>query len=111
MKKKVAKTTEKVTQVLNQAKESLKLLEVFEKEALAKARTMIPDAQTRKRMTNDRILASLKKLGVVTRSEVETLEARIAKLESDLAALAEKQTAPRRKSASSSASAETAPTA
>jgi hypothetical protein len=80
------KTKEKVAQVFNQAKESLKILETLEKETLAKARSFvkIPTSAERRRLTNDRILNSLKKLGVATRSEVDTLEERIQKLESAL---------------------------
>lgn len=80
------KTREKVTQAINQAKESLKVLETLEKETLAKAKSFvkIPSAAERKRLTNDRILSSLRKLGVATQSEVEALEQKLHKIESSL---------------------------
>lgn len=55
------------------------------KEKLAFARSFV--TQNRKELTNKRILGSLRKLGVATRSELKELESRIAKLESKLEAL------------------------
>jgi hypothetical protein len=80
------KARERVNQVLSQAKESLKILEVLEKETLAKARSLIkfPTADERRRLTNDRILSSLKKLGVATQSEVQALELKLQRIESNL---------------------------
>jgi polyhydroxyalkanoate synthesis regulator phasin len=80
MSEKATKTAKaKVSQVLNQAKDSLKLLETLEKEALAKARSFVklpnPD---------DRILAGLRKLGVATQAEVEELKVRVEELEARL---------------------------
>lgn len=71
----------KVTQVLSQARESL---EAFEKGALAKAKSFVkfPNSADRKRLRNDRILSSLRKLGVATQQEVDSLNAKIEKLES-----------------------------
>lgn len=82
----VSRTKQKVTQVFNQARESLKLLESLEKETLAKARSFIkiPLPTDHRRLTNERILASLKKLGVATHSEVTQLKARVEKLEAIL---------------------------
>lgn len=89
MKKKVSKTKERVTQVFNQARESLKLFEALEKETLAKAKTFvkIPMAANRKRLTNDKILSSLRKLGVASLSEVKELQNRIEKLEEQITLL------------------------
>lgn len=77
----------RVNKVLDQAKQSLKILESLEKETLARAKNFvkIPVAGDSKRMTNEKILASLKKLGVATQSEVDTLRLRIEKLEAQLA--------------------------
>jgi polyhydroxyalkanoate synthesis regulator phasin len=85
----VAKTKEKMTQVFNQAKESLKLFETFEKETLAKAKTFvkIPISGNPKTITNDKILTSLKKIGVCTQSELESLRLRIEKLEGEIASM------------------------
>lgn len=79
----------KVSRVLSQARESLKLLETLEKETLAKARTFVrnPIPVSRKRLTNDKIIASLKSLGMATRTEVEQLERKVEALENELAAL------------------------
>lgn len=78
----------KVSQVLDQAKGSLKFLEMLEKEALSKARgfVKIPSAEERSRMTNDKILSSLRKLGVATQAEVDELKGRIEALETRLTA-------------------------
>ncbi len=88
-----------LVKVFNQAKESaldsLKILESLEKEtksqimaaAQAAVNTLkIPNSEERRKMTNDKIVASLKKIGLATQEQVETLEARIAQLESKLAA-------------------------
>ncbi len=86
-------TVKKVSQVLNQAKESLKLLETLEKETLAKARTLVklPIPKNTKNLTNDKILASLKKLGLATRAEVDVLRARVDKLEAAFATASEQR--------------------
>jgi hypothetical protein len=79
----------KVSRVLTQARESIKLLEVLEKETLAKARTFVrnPIRVSRRSLTNDTIAASLRSLGVASRSELEKLERKVATLESELHAL------------------------
>lgn len=77
----------RMRQVFNQAKGSLKILEALEKDTFAKAKQIvrsIPTGANRKRLTNDKIALSLHKLGFATRAEVETLEARIIKLEAML---------------------------
>jgi hypothetical protein len=95
VKKRVAKGVEKtrarVTNVISQARESLRLLEAIEKDAVAKAKTFvkIPLHVDRKKLANDRngrILASLKRLGVASREEVDTLRMRVEKLEALVAA-------------------------
>jgi polyhydroxyalkanoate synthesis regulator phasin len=85
----VKKTKNKVSQVLHQARESLKILETLEKETLAKARTFVrnPLAMDRKRLTNEKILASLKSLGVASQSEVDELQAKVEHLENELSSL------------------------
>ncbi len=85
-KKAASKTKDTVSKVLSQAKESLKVLEALEKETIAQIKNVknnikIPSAEERKKLTNDKIVSSLKKLGIATQSEVEELKARIATLE------------------------------
>jgi|GEM_PF-1824861 len=89
VKKSVSKTKAKMTEVINQAKASLKVLENFEKETLAKAKTFvkIPITGNPKTLTNDKILASLKKVGVSTQDDLESLRLRIEKLEGEIASL------------------------
>ena len=89
MKKNVAKTKSKVSQVWNQARESLKLLETLEKETFAKARTFVknPIPKNRKARTNERILTSLQSIGVASRTEVAALESKIETLQNELTAL------------------------
>lgn len=53
-------------------------------EMLEQVAAMIPNAEERARMTNEKIVSSLKKIGIATREEVETLEARVAALEGEL---------------------------
>lgn len=81
----------RVNKVIDQAKQSLKILETLEKETLAKAKNFIkiPIPGDPKKMTNDKILASLRKLGVATQSEVDSLRLRVEKLEAQIALAAE----------------------
>lgn len=76
-----------IDQAKHQAKQSLKILETLEKETLAKAKDFIkiPISGDPKKMTNEKILLSLKKLGVATQAEVESLRMRVEKLEAQLA--------------------------
>ena len=78
----------KVSQVIQQAKASLKLLETLEKQTIQRARTFVknPLPRHRKRLTNEKILASLRSLGIASRQEVRELAERIEKLEALLAA-------------------------
>jgi polyhydroxyalkanoate synthesis regulator phasin len=77
----------RVNKVIDQAKQSLKILETLEKETLIKARNFIkiPIPGDPRKMTNDKILASLRKLGVCTQVEVDALRFRVEKLEAQLA--------------------------
>jgi polyhydroxyalkanoate synthesis regulator phasin len=79
----------KVSRVLTQARESLKLLETLEKETIAKARTFVrnPIKLNRKQLTNDKIASSLKSLGVASRTEVEQLARKVETLENELATI------------------------
>jgi hypothetical protein len=61
-------------------------LETLEKETLAKARTFVrnPIRLSRRSLTQDRLAASLRSLGVAGRGEIERLERRISTLEKEL---------------------------
>lgn len=65
---KVSKTKAKVSNVIRQAKDSLKLLEAIDKTSIAK-------------------VANLRKIGVASADEVENLRMRVERLEGELAAL------------------------
>lgn len=82
----LSKTKEQVSKVFDQARKSLHVLRTLEKETLEKARTFvrIPSAAERKQLTQERILASLKKLGVATQSEVDALQVKVKHLEEEL---------------------------
>jgi polyhydroxyalkanoate synthesis regulator phasin len=84
----------KVSRVLNQARESLKLLETLEKETLTKARNFVrnpiklnrkPKSEQKIEQKQDKIAATLKSLGVVTRSELDQLVRKVDSLQSELA--------------------------
>jgi hypothetical protein len=79
----------KVSKMFQQARESLKLLETLEKETLAKAKLFVrkPLRFDRRKQTNDRILSSLKGIGVATRAEVEALELKVEQLSQELASI------------------------
>jgi polyhydroxyalkanoate synthesis regulator phasin len=72
----------KINQVLDQAKQAAR-------DFVALKSSLLPPELTRNRreLTNKRILAKLKKLGVATHSEVRLLQSRIEKLEAELKAL------------------------
>jgi len=74
---------ERMSQALTQAKESLKLLQTLEKETVAKAKTLVrnPIPKDRQKLTNERILNQLRRVGVATQHEVEALRERVEKLE------------------------------
>lgn len=75
----------RVGKVIDQAKQSLKILEMLEKETLSKAKDFVKVSGDPKKLTNEKILASLRKLGVPTQAEVDALRARVEKLEAQLA--------------------------
>ena len=75
----------KVSKVLNQARESLKLLETLEKETLAKAKTFVRNP-LQLEQKEQKILAKLKSMGIATRTEVEELENRVESLTQELSA-------------------------
>lgn len=76
----------KITQILNQARESLRILRNLENETLLKAKKLvkIPKSTERKKLKNDRILSSLKKVGVATRADLLELYEKVQMLEDSL---------------------------
>jgi hypothetical protein len=85
-KKSISKAKQTVSQVFNQAKESLRILQTLEKETLAKAKSFvrIPSATERNRLRNERILLNLKELGVATQKELKELQKKVHQLELSL---------------------------
>jgi len=75
---------QKIDKIVAQAKESIKILESFQKEGLAKALAMLPTKDEAKRITNEKIVASLRKMGLATRGEVRELEKKIEDLASEI---------------------------
>ena len=84
--KTVDKTKVAFDKLVNQAKESVKVLETLQKEGLEKAKSMIhlPSPEETVRMTNEKISAGLQKLGLATRAEVQELEKKVEDLASEL---------------------------
>lgn len=78
-KKKISSARQQILKIMNQAKDSLKVLQTFEKETIAKARNFMPE---QRRLTNEKILTGLKKMGVATQDEVQSLNSKIKNLES-----------------------------
>ncbi|MBI3556491.1 MAG: hypothetical protein HY074_09535 [Deltaproteobacteria bacterium] len=81
------KTKEKMDKIVAQAKDSVKVLDALQKEGLARARSIIhqiPARDVAHKLTNEKIVSSLKKLGLATRSEVRELEKKVEELASEL---------------------------
>ena len=80
------KTKETFDKLLAQAKESVKVLETLQKEGVARARAVLhmPTKELAQSLTNERVVATLKKLGLATRTEVRDLEKRVEELASEL---------------------------
>ena len=81
------KTKEKMDKIVAQAKDSVKVLEALQREGLARARSIIsqiPARDVAHKLTNEKIVASLKKLGLATRSEVRELEKKVEELATEL---------------------------
>ena len=80
------KTKEKIDSILAQAKESVQVLEALQKEGMARAKSLlqVPTKDLAQKITNEKVVSSLKKLGLATRSEVRELEKRVEELASEL---------------------------
>lgn len=77
IKKSAAKTKTKVKEVLNQAKASLRILEALEKETRS--------------ATSEKLFTALKKMGIATADDVESLRIRLENLEAEVAAIRSSQ--------------------
>ncbi len=77
---------DKLEKILKQAKESIKILETLQKEALDRAKIYInlPAVNEAKKISNEKIVATLKKLGLATQSEVRELEKKVEDMASEL---------------------------
>jgi polyhydroxyalkanoate synthesis regulator phasin len=86
---KIAKKIGSVSKVIQQAKESLKLLEALEKQTIQRAKTFVrnPLPPRSTRLTNERILTSLRALGIASRQEVRELAERVSRLEAEIQSL------------------------
>lgn len=71
--------------VFQQAKDSLRLLQTLERETMAKAKTLVKNPIDHKRIGRERILMTLRRIGVGTQSELDALKARVEKLETEAA--------------------------
>lgn len=80
------KTKESLDRILSQAKESVKVLEMLQKEGLERAKTwmQLPTKDETMNMANKKLVMGLKKLGLATRSEVDYLEKKVEDLASEL---------------------------
>lgn len=76
----------KVEQILAQAKESVKVLEALQQEGMNRVRAMldVPAKNAAQKLANEKLVSSLKKVGLATRSEVRELEKRVEELASEL---------------------------
>ncbi|MEW6057192.1 MAG: hypothetical protein AB1540_11315 [Bdellovibrionota bacterium] len=82
------RTKETFDKLLSQAKESVKVLETLQKEGVARAKSYVtismPSRDEAQRVANEKIIATLNKLGLATRTEVRDLEKRVEELASEL---------------------------
>lgn len=81
---KIKKTRETIEKLFGQAKESVKVLELLQREGMAKARSMMPSPEETLKMTNEKIVSTLRKMGFATRDDVRQLERKVDELASEL---------------------------
>lgn len=72
--------------LLSQAKESVKVLEGLQKEGLDRAKNymQIPSKELAQKLTNEKVIAGLKKMGLATKTEVRDLERKVEELATEL---------------------------
>lgn len=77
------KTKETLEKLLAQAKDSVQVLEALQKEGMARAKEFM-NSEKASQMANDKLVSTLKKLGLATRTEVRDLEKKVEELASEL---------------------------
>ena len=70
--------------LLSQAKESVKVLETLQKEGLARVIAAIPSKDEAQKITTDKIVSALKKLGFATQEDLQNLEQKVEDLATEL---------------------------
>jgi exonuclease VII small subunit len=87
MKTSLDQTLKNFRKTMQQAQDSLKVLESLEKEVVARAKTLSKLPKRFPLAADEKILSSLKALGLVTRAELATLEARLLSAENQIQTL------------------------
>lgn len=80
------KTKQRIDRIIKQAKDSVRVLDALQKEGVARARALlhVPSKDLAQKLTNEKVVSSLKKIGLATRSEVRELEKKVEELASEL---------------------------
>lgn len=80
------KTKQRVDRLIAQAKDSMKVLDALQKEGVARARALlhVPSKDLAQKLTNEKVVASLRKIGLASRSEVRELEKKVEELAAEL---------------------------
>ncbi|HRK02070.1 MAG TPA: phasin family protein [Oligoflexia bacterium] len=78
------KTKETLDKILGQAKESVKVLELLQHEAVSRAKSVVAN------LPNEKIAEAFRKMGFATRAEVEALEQKVETLAEEVATLTSK---------------------
>lgn len=77
------KTKETLEKLVAQAKDSVQVLEALQKEGVARAKEYI-NSEKASQLANEKLVSTLKKLGLATRIEVRDLEKKVEELASEL---------------------------
>jgi hypothetical protein len=70
--------------LIAQAKDSVKVLETLQKEGLARVLAAIPSKEEAQKITNDKIVSALKRMGFATQDDLHNLEQKIEELATEL---------------------------
>ena len=87
MKTSLDQTLKNFRKTLQQAQDSLKVLESLEKEVMARAKTLSTLPKRFPLAADEKIVASLKSLGLVTRADLKAMETRLEAAETQIQAL------------------------
>lgn len=77
------KTKETLEKLVAQAKDSVQVLEALQKEGVARAKEYI-NSEKASQVANEKLVSTLKKLGLATRTEVRDLEKKVEELATEL---------------------------